>query len=117
MNDIPKRPAETTPPSTPITGLFLTLFWVLAGNVSLALIAYSIAFRKGILMGLYIALFIINVLALAIARYFDILFFHGNTASGEPATLVHWVKYAKALGIISGILLLSAIMARNVFGV
>ncbi|MFH0920999.1 MAG: hypothetical protein V1913_11640 [Fibrobacterota bacterium] len=116
MNDNSKRPAETPLPPTPITGLILSLFWIIIGNASLMLIAYSIAFRKGIITGLYVALFILNVLALAAARYLDIRFYNGTTTNGEPATLIHWIKYAKTLGIIAGILLLSTVMARNLFG-
>jgi hypothetical protein len=40
------------------------------------------------------------VLLMLVARYVDIVRFRGVTAYGEPATMVHWRRYA--LGLIVG---------------
>jgi hypothetical protein len=42
--------------------------------------------------------------AMIIVRFLDIKFLDGQTATGEPATLSHWRKYAISLIIISAII-------------
>jgi hypothetical protein len=35
--------------------------------------------------------------ALVLARYLDIKFYSGSTATGQPASMAHWRKYAVVL--------------------
>jgi hypothetical protein len=39
-----------------------------------------------------------------IVRFLDIKFLDGQTATGEPATLAHWRRYAVLLIVISAII-------------
>ncbi|MFH0918971.1 MAG: hypothetical protein V1913_01300 [Fibrobacterota bacterium] len=112
MNDKPKTQKKQDPPPVPILGLFLTLFWVLAGNCSLIYIAYSIGFRKNIEPARYAILYVLNILALMAARYLDIRFYQGNTTEGEPATLEHWMAYTRKLFIIAFLLLIVVFLVR-----
>lgn len=112
MNDKSEAPKKQESSPVPILGLFLTLFWVLAGNCALIFIAYSIGFRKNIEPALYAILYVLNVLALMAARYLDIRFCQGNTTEGEPATLEHWMVYTRKLFIIAFLILIVVLLIR-----
>ena len=39
----------------------------------------------------------LTIVAMVAARWVDIRFYHGDTVTGEPATMSHWRKYAVRL--------------------
>ena len=92
----------------PPMGDLLRMFWLLAGNAGLAILAALISkaapWTFSVLDGFFWGL----VLALLVARYFDITRFGGLTANNEPANTGHWVRYAIKLVIISALLWVGA---------
>lgn len=79
-------------------GCLLRVFWMLLGNIILAMTAYNIAILhdSGFAVTASIVIWV-TVAAMLGARYLDIKRFRGQTASGEPATMTNWRRYAIAL--------------------
>ena len=78
-------------------GCLLRLSWLIAGNAVLLLAARSIAIGGGLLLTWADAVFWLAAGAMLAARYVDVTRFGGCTASGKPATLAHWRRYALLL--------------------
>jgi hypothetical protein len=80
--------------STNAVGMLLRLFWMVIGNMVLVMVAVSIIENRQTFLSIADILYVVLVPLLIVARYLDIKFFEGATASGEPATIKHWRKYA-----------------------
>lgn len=91
----PTRPSSSTDHPA---GCLLRLFWLLFGNVALALSAMLIV-RHGVGLGATWAdaLFGASLLALLAARYLDIHRYAGQTSEGTPATPADFRRYAAML--------------------
>jgi hypothetical protein len=87
------RPVETTP--TNPASVLLRIFWLLAGYIVIAILALFISQSEGTTMLSLMdpALWLVAALMIA-ARYVDITRYGGATSDGQPATLVHWRRYA-----------------------
>lgn len=97
-------PDSQTVPASPDSrpkGCLLRLFWMLVGNFMLVLTAVHIARREGGFFSLADIVFWGIVPLLIAARYFDIRHGAGETATGEPATMKHWVRYTWLLPAVS----------------
>ena len=81
--------------------LLLRLFWMLLGNVILIVSVILIFQGKDWQFHTADAFFWGTVAALVLTRYLDIKFYNGLTASGEPASIANWRKYAITLLISS----------------
>ena len=82
------------------SGCLIRLFWMGGGNLALVLIALWIYRSAG--WSLRDLLFGVIVLLLVVARYVDIVRFHGQTADAEgPATMTHWKRYSLTLVAIA----------------
>jgi hypothetical protein len=79
-------------------------FWMFLGNFALMICATHILIGEGGSSRTTDIIFWSAVTAMIIVRFLDIKYLDGQTATGEPATLAHWVKYAVVLIIISAIL-------------
>lgn len=94
-------------------GCLLRLFWMGFGNAALALIAVLIVQREGF-STLDIFYWVI-VIALAVARLVDITRFAGSTIEGEPATMMHFRRYAWQLPLIAaGVWIMAHLLSRLV---
>jgi hypothetical protein len=80
-----------------ILGLFVRIFWMLLGNAILFFAALSIFQHKGEILHTADIVYWATTAALVIARYLDIKFWKGLTATGQPATMSHWRKYTVIL--------------------
>jgi hypothetical protein len=75
-------------------GCVLRLFWMLVGNaIVYGSLAY-VALNKLAFPGVLDIVVWLTVVLTIVARRVDIIRWQGTTASGEPATLEHWRRYA-----------------------
>jgi hypothetical protein len=100
---------SSQPASAPIQhqqgglGTFARIFWALVGNAVLLFMALAIFQRHAPFFsfaGIDLAYWIM-VLLLVVIRYCDIKYLGGLTSKDEPATLVHWRKYAMLVLLIA----------------
>ena len=85
----------------PPAGCFLRIFWMLIGNAILLACAYGIVQHRSSLLSIADALYWTIVGSLLAARYIDIRYLYGLTAEGDPASMAHWRRYARVLGVVS----------------
>jgi hypothetical protein len=84
-----------------IFSLIVRVFWMLFGNVILLVSVILIFQRKDWMFHTADVVFWGTVVALVLARYLDIKFYNGLTATGEPSSMSHWRKYTIILLICS----------------
>jgi hypothetical protein len=84
-----------------IFGLLLRLFWMLLGDVFLLISAIFIYQGKDWKFHTADVFFLCIAAALVLTRYLDIKFYNGLTASGEPASMANFHKYAGILLLLS----------------
>ncbi len=77
------------------------LFWMFFGNAILFISIIFIVEHKGGMFHTADVVFWITVAILIFVRYLDIKFCVGLTATGNPASIAHWIKYAILLLIFS----------------
>ena len=78
-------------------GCLVHLFWMGAGNAILILCLFHIIHNHVRGLVLIDLGYWLTIVAMVVARYVDINTYHGDTATGELATLTHWRKYALRL--------------------
>jgi hypothetical protein len=85
------------------TGLSIItrLFWMFFGNAVLFISTVFIVEHKGGMFHTADVFFWITIITLIFVRYLDIKFCGGLTATGNPASIAHWSKYAILLLIFS----------------
>jgi hypothetical protein len=89
------------------TGCLFRVYWMLAGNLLIALFAFTITQRGGALSAVDVVYWLGGASVIA-ARYVDIRFLAGATADNQPATLRHWQRHAVAvLGAAGGLWLIA----------
>jgi hypothetical protein len=91
---------EPIPTEDNASGCLIRLVWMLLGNIIWAVSAISIAMHSSSL-SVADAIFWATVAGLIGVRHIDIARFGGQTASGQPATLSHWRRYAIMLVVLS----------------
>lgn len=84
-------------------GVMVRLWWMLIGNFILVVCIVLIVQNRRGFFHTADPVFGITVLSLVLARYVDIKFCKGLTATGAPASMVTWVKYAVLLVIGSAV--------------
>lgn len=90
-------------------------FWMFLGNFMLMICAANIIMGESNSTRTSDTIFWFAVFAMIIVRFLDIKFLDGLTATGKPATLAHWRKYAIMLIICSGIIWAAAHAAVSLF--
>jgi hypothetical protein len=80
-------------------GVLARLWWMLGGNVVLALSIIFIIRSGGAFFHKADPVFAITVLSLVLVRYLDIRFCRGLTATGFPATMRTWTRYTIFLAV------------------
>jgi hypothetical protein len=84
------------------SGCLLRLFWLIAGNAALVIVAGQLLLHPmGWLSGLDAVYWFIVALILA-ARYTDIRYFKGITAEGKPSRIEDWRRHAFILVLSAG---------------
>ena len=96
-----KENSQPTEKYDSIFSLFVRVFWILLGNAILFLAAIFIFRHKGETFHTADIIFWGTAVTLIFVRYLDIKFYNGLTATGQPASMVHWRKYAILLLICS----------------
>ena len=96
-----KQNDQSTEKYDSIFSLIVRVFWILFGNVILLVSAILIFQRKDWMFHTADVVFWGTVAALVLARYLDIKLYNGLTATGKPASMSHWRKYAVVLLICS----------------
>ncbi len=107
--------SEATECSSP-TGCFLRLFWMMIGNAALLICAFGIVQHRSSMVSMADAFYWAVVGCLLAVRYADIQYFDGLTAEGEPASMVHWRRYATIVGVISVVFWLVTHLLSSFFG-
>jgi hypothetical protein len=92
----PDNPGAT--PETSLGGCLVRLCWMMLGNVALLLTAAWISQQHSGFLSVADAAFWGLIAFVIAARYVDVARFQGRTATYEPATMVHWRRYA--LGVL-----------------
>lgn len=119
MSDLQKQSlsnAETLPvqQDNSVVGVFISLFWLLWGNIFVVAMAIKIIQKQTFLsISFYDAFYWTFVILLAITRYCDIRYYRKTTLKGLPATMSHWRKYTAWLFLISVSLWLLAHLLSN----
>jgi hypothetical protein len=80
-----------------LIGAVARVYWMLAGNAALYLVALAIALRGPEYRWTTDVGFWAVVASLALVRYADITALGGATASGGPASLSDWHRYVRGL--------------------
>ena len=88
----------------PPAGCFLRLFWMMIGNFILLFCATTIAQNQSSFLGVADAFYWATVGGILAARYVDIRYLKGLTADGDPASMLHWRRYAVLLGVAATVL-------------
>jgi hypothetical protein len=78
-------------------GCSARLFWMVLGNVALAISGFEICKSRGDRLSAGDLLFWAIVILLVSVRYLDIRFLGGQTATGQPASMGHWRRHAVLL--------------------
>jgi hypothetical protein len=98
MSQQSEQAVNSTEPATSkqdsIAGLLARIFWMLIGNMVLAISMISILQHKGNMFHAADLVFWITIVALILVRYLDIKLWGGMTAVGGPATIANWNRYA-----------------------
>lgn len=85
-------------------GILFRLFWMAIGNIILLILLFGIFESEKKSLGLIDCFYWLIAILLLIIRYADIKYLGGLTASGSPALMSHWYRYAVVLLIIAGLL-------------
>ena len=95
-----KQDGQTTDKQGGGLGIVLRLFWMFFGNAILFISIIYIVEHKGGMFHTADVIFCITAAALIFARYLDIKYCSGLTATGLPASMAHLIKYVTLLLII-----------------
>ena len=97
------QPEKKDEPDSQMTGAgcLVRLGWMVFGNVAMIICIGLIANHAGSFLSAADAVFWGVVPALIWLRHVDITRMNGQTASGQPATLSHWKRYAGLLPAVS----------------
>jgi len=82
-------------------GILARLWWMFIGNIVLAFSLLFIAESRDGFFHTADGVFWITVISLVLVRYADIKYLHGATATGTPASMRNWTRYAAGLIVIS----------------
>ena len=80
-----------------VIGLFARLYWMLAGNATMVFLLAFILQKHSKFPSVFDLVYWLIALSLVLVRYLDIRYLDGQTATGEPATMVHWGRYVSIL--------------------
>jgi len=89
-------------------GFLARMSWMLVANVGF-LVCFFTIIRHRQPFPSWLDLAFAGIVLFAVSmRWVDIRFFHGQTSSGAPATMAHFVRYAALVVVVGGLLLAGA---------
>jgi hypothetical protein len=91
---------SNSPQLTSALVVFLRVFWMVLGNLILAVCILVILTQRIQTISIPDAVLAVTIPLVIVARYLDVTRFGGRTAYGEPASIAHWRRYA--LGVLLG---------------
>ncbi len=89
--------AQTSIPQSSAAGCLFRLFWMGIGNIILFFCLTYIFHNRVHGLILVDLGYWLTVVAMVAVRWVDIRSYHGDTVTGEPATLSHWRRYTVLL--------------------
>jgi hypothetical protein len=92
---------QTTYKQRGALAILARIFWMFLGNFALMICVANIFMGESSSTRASDIIFWCVVPAMIIVRFLDIKFLDGQTATGGPASIKHWRRYAIALAIIS----------------
>jgi hypothetical protein len=98
-----------------ILALLIRPFWMFFGNFILLISAANILMGEGKTSYVSDLIFWTGVIALVTVRFLDIKFLDGQTATGTPATLKHWLRYTIGLVVFSAVIWAAVRIAAGLF--
>jgi hypothetical protein len=107
--------SQTVDRQSTALGVLARLWWMAVGNLLLVFSVLFIVRNGGGFLQTADWVFWIAVASLLLVRYVDLRFLDGCTATGEPTSLAHWVKYAVLLTACSVALWVVAHVAGYLF--
>jgi hypothetical protein len=110
--------APTNQPIDKQSGILAILarpFWMFFGNFVLMICAANILMGESSSNRTSDIIFWCAVAAMIIVRLLDIKFLNGQTATGEPASVKHWRRYAIMLVLISAVIWAAAHATAHLF--
>ncbi|MEN6309344.1 MAG: hypothetical protein ABFD91_16480 [Anaerohalosphaeraceae bacterium] len=81
-------------------GTFVSMFWLLWGNILLGAMAIKIIQKQALLSAFDIVYWVL-VMLMAISRFWDIKYCKGITIKGSRATMWHWRRYIFYLFVVA----------------
>jgi hypothetical protein len=98
------------PPEMSLVSGVARIYWLLGGTSALFVLA--LALTRSSRWATHLAYWMV-VASLLLVRYIDVRWLNGLTASGEPASLRHWRRYAVAVLLAAtGIAAASHVLGR-----
>jgi hypothetical protein len=107
----PTERIQNTDESPGCLGILFRLFWMLGGVAILILVGIDIVLKSYRVLS--IVLYWLTVVAIIVARLFDIRFFRGETYDGKPATMKHWVRHAALLLASSSVFFMVLLLLKR----
>jgi len=96
-----KSAAEAPDASDNGAAALVRLGWMLGGSLTMLIAGFSIISTSKWTFGLQDAVFWFGALFAVALRYWDIRRYHGQTANGDPATMVDFKHYFAKLSVIA----------------
>jgi hypothetical protein len=103
--------SQNAPSSENCSGCLFRLYWMLVGN--------AVIFTSGAMLAktgnfaLYGSIYLVTLISLIMARYFDIVYFNGQKADySGPATKGDFHRYAITISIVYVIVLVLLVVFR-----
>jgi hypothetical protein len=96
-----RRAATPVGDSDTGAAVLVRLGWMLGGTLTMLISGFSIASTRQWAFGLQDAVFWSGALFAVVLRYWDIRRFHGQTANGDPATMVHFTRYLAMISVMA----------------
>jgi len=97
-----------------VSALAIRPFWMIFGNFVLMICAAGILTGENKQTAVPDVIFWCTAVAMIFARYIDIKYLDGLTATGEPANMRNWLKYAIILFALSAVIW-AAVHGSNYF--
>lgn len=104
MSEVKKVVNQTNSKQESGLGILLRLFWMMAGNLLAFITLIGIFQSESSTLDAKDLIYWALIILLVITRYIDIKFLGGLTASGYPASISAWYRYASVLFIVAGLL-------------
>src|SRR4030042_5257305 len=104
MSEVKKDISQTNSKQESGLGMLFRLFWMMAGNLITFILLIGIFLSENRALGIKDCIYWAMIVLLIITRNVDIKYLGGLTATGSPASISVWYRYAAVLTIGAGLL-------------